>query len=79
MITRDSDAYRFWIAMWARADGRGVFRADPRRLARAVLGVEASGDVARLLAQLELCQFIEPCPRQRWRGIQLRSHAVEEP
>lgn len=71
MIARSSDAYRLWIAMWSRADDDGVFRGDPRRLFRVVVGRSESHDVAALLAELERAHLVEPCPRQRWRGIRL--------
>lgn len=72
MIARDTDAHRLWIAMWSRADEGGVFRADPRRLAVAVLGIACEREVARLLVELEKAQLIDACPRQQWRGIRLR-------
>lgn len=75
MIARNADAHRLWIAMWSRADEGGVFRADPRRLAVAVLGIVCEREVARLLAELEKAQLIDTCPRRRWRGVQLRNRA----
>lgn len=72
MIACSSDAYHLWTAMWSRADEVGVFRGDPHRLARAVVGRASARDVAALLAELERSQLVEPCPRQRWRGVQLR-------
>lgn len=79
-MARGSDAYRLWIAMWSRADDDGVFRGDPRRLFRVVIGRPDSHDIAAVLAELERARLVAACPRRRWRGIQLLgAHAVCAP
>lgn len=68
-------AHRLWVAMWSRASSDGVFRRDPRALARRVLRIDSAADVAVLLAELEQADLLDACPRCLWRGIQLRNRA----
>lgn len=72
------DAHRLWIAMWSRADDSGVFRADPRKLARRVLRIDDARAVAGMLAELERARLIDACSSRGWRGVQLRGSTSEQ-
>lgn len=70
------EAYRLWVAMAMRAGDDHVFRADPRRLARALLGIRDVHQTAALLAELARAQLIAADTRAPWCGIDVRQPEV---